>query len=186
MDWFSWLSKTGLKPSLVYQYGLAFVDNELEEKDIDYFSHDFLQSMGITIAKHRLEILKLASKDRGTGRQRFLVNLMPSPVGRLIRWTRKNMGSFIQTWVHRKDSDRALVAVMSQSTTKPSLGWREAMARRSKRLVKVTKKRLMITTGGPRGPSADGFSTRKAHALQHKQDKAGVKWDAMFQDLKPT
>ncbi|GMP34592.1 hypothetical protein CsSME_00007398 [Camellia sinensis var. sinensis] len=48
MDWFSWLSKTGLEPSLVYEYGLSFSHNELEEDDIAYFNHEFLQSMGIS------------------------------------------------------------------------------------------------------------------------------------------
>ncbi|KAK8296521.1 hypothetical protein V6Z11_D05G127600 [Gossypium hirsutum] len=65
MDWFSWLSKTGLEPSLVYEYGLSFSHNELEEEDIVYLDHEFLQSMGISIAKHRLEILKLAGKTKG-------------------------------------------------------------------------------------------------------------------------
>nr|KYP56778.1 hypothetical protein KK1_003025 [Cajanus cajan] len=63
MDWFSWLSKTGLEPSLVYEYGLTLAHNELEEEDMFYFNHEFLQSMGISIAKHRLEILKLARKE---------------------------------------------------------------------------------------------------------------------------
>ncbi|KAK9269453.1 hypothetical protein L1049_001227 [Liquidambar formosana] len=63
MDWFSWLSKTNLDPSLTYEYGLAFARNELKEEDITYFNHEFLQSMGISIAKHRLEILKLSRKE---------------------------------------------------------------------------------------------------------------------------
>ena len=43
MDWFSWLSKTSLD-----EYGLAFAHNELEEEDIVYFNHEFLQSMAIS------------------------------------------------------------------------------------------------------------------------------------------
>ncbi|CAL0320169.1 unnamed protein product [Lupinus luteus] len=65
MDWFSWLSRTTLEPSLVYEYGLAFSRNELRLEDAIYFNHEFLQSMGISIAKHRLEILKLATKEDG-------------------------------------------------------------------------------------------------------------------------
>ncbi|XP_027339453.1 uncharacterized protein LOC113853165 [Abrus precatorius] len=65
MDWFSWLSKTNLEPSLIYEYGLAFARNELQLEDAIYFNHEFLQSMGISIAKHRLEILKLAKKEDG-------------------------------------------------------------------------------------------------------------------------
>ncbi|KAJ1440073.1 Sterile alpha motif/pointed domain superfamily [Sesbania bispinosa] len=63
MDWFSWLSRTSLEPSLIYEYGLAFARNELQLEDASYFNHEFLQSMGISIAKHRLEILKLAKKE---------------------------------------------------------------------------------------------------------------------------
>lgn len=63
MDWYSWLSKTNLDPTLVYEYGLVFVRNELQEEDLAYFNHDFLQSIGISIAKHRLEILKFARKE---------------------------------------------------------------------------------------------------------------------------
>lgn len=63
MDWCAWLSKTNLDAALIYEYGLAFVRNELEEEDLPFFNHDFLQSLGISIAKHRLEILKLCRKD---------------------------------------------------------------------------------------------------------------------------
>ncbi|KAK7411675.1 hypothetical protein VNO78_03111 [Psophocarpus tetragonolobus] len=62
MDWFSWLSRTNLEPSLIYEYGLSFARNELQLEDAIHFNHEFLQSMGISIAKHRLEILKLAKK----------------------------------------------------------------------------------------------------------------------------
>ncbi|KAG8372657.1 hypothetical protein BUALT_Bualt12G0089400 [Buddleja alternifolia] len=76
MDWYSWLSKTNLEPTLIYEYGLVFAQNELEEEDLTYFCHDFLQSIGISIAKHRLEILKLARKEirgRQNGFSRLLV-----------------------------------------------------------------------------------------------------------------
>ncbi|RDX76458.1 hypothetical protein CR513_43543, partial [Mucuna pruriens] len=68
MDWFSWLSRTTLEPSLIYDYGLTFARNELQLEDACYFNHEFLQSMGISIAKHRLEILKLVKKDEGAAR----------------------------------------------------------------------------------------------------------------------
>ncbi|CAN4103595.1 unnamed protein product [Withania somnifera] len=65
MDWYSWLSKTSLDQELVYEYGLVFRRNELQKEDLIYFNHEFLQSMDITVAKHRLEILKLARKEGG-------------------------------------------------------------------------------------------------------------------------
>ncbi|KAA0050059.1 Sterile alpha motif, type 2 [Cucumis melo var. makuwa] len=60
MDWFSWLSRTGLDPLHTYEYGLLFARNALKPEDIPRFNHHFLQKIGISIAKHRLEILKLA------------------------------------------------------------------------------------------------------------------------------
>ncbi|XP_028760771.1 uncharacterized protein LOC114719434 [Neltuma alba] len=65
MDWFSWLSRTNLEPSLIYDYGVTFARNQLQLEDASFFNHEFLQSMGISIAKHRLEILKLAHHDYG-------------------------------------------------------------------------------------------------------------------------
>lgn len=65
MDWYSWLSRTSLEPSLTYEYGLTFTRNELEKEDLIYFNHEFLKSLGISVAKHRLEILKLVRKDLG-------------------------------------------------------------------------------------------------------------------------
>lgn len=67
MDWCAWLSKTNLDAALIYEYALAFVRNELQEEDLPFFNHDFLQSLGISIAKHRLEILKLCRKDSRRG-----------------------------------------------------------------------------------------------------------------------
>ncbi|MED6206113.1 hypothetical protein PIB30_023978 [Stylosanthes scabra] len=64
MDWFSWLSRTSLDPSLIYDYGLTFARNQLQLEDATHFNHELLQSMGITIAKHRLEILKLVNKQQ--------------------------------------------------------------------------------------------------------------------------
>ncbi|KAL3535941.1 hypothetical protein ACH5RR_004402 [Cinchona calisaya] len=65
MDWYSWLSRTNLEPSLTYEYGLIFTRNELEKEDLIYFNHEFLKSLGVSVAKHRLEMLKLVRKDLG-------------------------------------------------------------------------------------------------------------------------
>ncbi|GAA0160754.1 hypothetical protein LIER_17235 [Lithospermum erythrorhizon] len=75
MDWYTWLYKTNLDPSLIYEYGSTFTRNELQEDDICHFNHEFLQSMGILVAKHRLEILKLARKD---------VEIKPNGMTRLV------------------------------------------------------------------------------------------------------
>lgn len=103
MDWFSWLSKSSLDPSLIYEYGLRFARNELQKEDLTYFNHEFLQSMGISVAKHRLEILKLARKEVGGA---------PNALSRLILTinnAKKKIGKRINKWVfHEVGSTMAL------------------------------------------------------------------------------
>ncbi|PON52336.1 Mitogen-activated protein kinase kinase kinase [Trema orientale] len=97
MDWFSWLSKAGLDPPLIYEYGLAFARNELQYEDIAYFNHEFLQSMGIAVAKHRLEILKLAKKENGAN---------PRSISRLfvaISKTKKSFSKYFSRLVFQDD-----------------------------------------------------------------------------------
>ncbi|KAK4786291.1 hypothetical protein SAY86_002980 [Trapa natans] len=92
MDWSAWLSKTGLNPALVHEYGLEFTRNELQAEDLAYFDHEFLQSMGISVAKHRLEILKLARKDYGSSlsKLRFSSVLITS-----INKAKRSVGKYI-------------------------------------------------------------------------------------------
>ncbi|XP_041019527.1 uncharacterized protein LOC121261286 [Juglans microcarpa x Juglans regia] len=192
MDWFSWLSKTGLEPSLVYEYGLAFAHNELEEEDILYFNHEFLQSMGISIAKHRLEILKLARKEKG-GRPRSLSRLLVA-----MRKTKRCLANCIRTWIRREESALVLVPRPSYGTR-----WKGAMLKRNKTLTTVKQERLLLTNGSPMvfasGPlrldsfsSPLGYDLRKEEKMDGNDDgywSAGaeeIRWDTMFQDLKPT
>ncbi|KAF8041753.1 hypothetical protein BT93_A0377 [Corymbia citriodora subsp. variegata] len=192
MDWFSWLSKTGLEPSLVYEYGLAFAHNELEEEDITHFNHEFLQSIGISIAKHRLEILKLARKEN---------LLKPHPFSSLvgaINTTKKRLASYMRKLTHREES--ALTCV-----PRPSYGtrWRDAMVKRNRKLMMAKKGRLLLTNGSPLAvstPRLNSFSSPVVYALC-KEEKfvddqydgywsadgvQEIKWDTMFQNLKPT
>lgn len=191
MDWFSWLSKTGLEPSLVYEYGLAFAHNELEEEDIIYLNHEFLQSMGISIAKHRLEILKLARREKGTG---------PRPITRLLvalKKTKRSLAKYIQTLIHREESALVLVPRPSYGTR-----FRGAMLKRKNKLM-VAKQgnRLLLTNGSPvvvSGPRLESFSSPLAYDLTKEKVEEGdgdgywstgveeIRWDTMFQDLKPT
>ncbi|MBA0606383.1 hypothetical protein Godav_018854 [Gossypium davidsonii] len=195
MDWFSWLSKTGLAPSLVYEYALAFSHNELEEEDIVYFNHEFLQSMGISIAKHRLEILKLARKERG---------VTPRPVSRLllaIKRTKRSLGKYIRTWVRRQEHS-ALVVVNPRSRSGYANKWKGAMLKRNKKLMVGTQGRLLLTNGTPLLVSGtarvESFSSPMVFDYQKEkmdgEDEDGywstavedIRWDTMFQDLKPT
>ncbi|TYJ46491.1 hypothetical protein E1A91_A02G124900v1 [Gossypium mustelinum] len=195
MDWFSWLSKAGLDPSLVYEYALAFSHNELEEEDIVYFNHEFLQSMGISIAKHRLEILKLARKERG---------VTPRPVSRLllaIKRTKRSLGKYIRTWVRRQEHS-ALVVVNPRSRSGYANKWKGAILKRNKKLMVGTQGRLLLTNGTPLLVSGtarvESFSSPMVFDYQKEkmdgEDEDGywstavedIRWDTMFQDLKPT
>ncbi|KDP37030.1 hypothetical protein JCGZ_11881 [Jatropha curcas] len=192
MDWFSWLSKTGLEPSLVYEYGLAFSHNELEEEDIAYFNHEFLQSMGISIAKHRLEILKLARKEKGA---------TPHPMARVlvaIKRTKMRLAKYIRALAHRDESALVVVPRPAGYATR----WRGAMLKRNKKLMMGKQGRLLLTNGSPMvvsGPRLDSFSSPVVYDL-HKEEKIDegdddgywstgveeIRWDTMFQNLKPT
>lgn len=203
MDWFSWLSKTTLDPSLVYEYGLAFAHNELEEEDISYFNHEFLQSMGISIAKHRLEILKLAKKEKGGSRTTY-------PISRIlgaIKKTRRSLANYIRGLVRRED--RALVLV-SKPVRNYSSRWKKSMMSRNNRKVMATtttriqeEKMMMLTNGydplvesAPSPMEFDVQSQNKEsfNGGDEEEDDGGywspvfedIRWDAMFQDLKPT
>ncbi|XP_042508405.1 uncharacterized protein LOC122084322 [Macadamia integrifolia] len=191
MDWVSWLSKTELHPSLVHKYSLAFAHNELEEEDIAYFDHEFLQSIGITIAKHRLEILKLAKKEK-VGK--------PPPVSRVIaaiKKTKRCLSNYIHTLVHGDES--ALIVFQKANNSKR---WREAMLKRNKRLMMLKQGRsLMVSNGSPKvaGPPNGCGGSPVASQLHNNNEKVAddgdaywstaveeFKWDSMFQDLKPT
>nr|GEW87817.1 sterile alpha motif/pointed domain-containing protein [Tanacetum cinerariifolium] len=208
IDWFSWLAKTGLDPSLIYEYGMSFSRNELEEDDIAYFNHEFLQSMGISIAKHRLEILKLARKTKGSSNGSH-------PMSKLIfaiKKTKRTLVKYIQTLVHRDDS--ALVLVRKSYGSR----WKGTMLRRSKRLVTYQQATptLLLTNGNNHKSSSlriNSFSSPLVYNIRYDQEKKDshdgddhashdeqdgadgdywssgvqqIKWDAMFQNLKPT
>ncbi|XP_071696089.1 uncharacterized protein [Rutidosis leptorrhynchoides] len=213
MDWFSWLSKTHLEPSFIHEYAQAFSHNQLEEDDISYFNHEFLQSMGIFIAKHRLEIIKLAKKSSGLHPMTKLITA--------IKKTKKTVGRYVKTWVHRNDASMITVQRKSYSAR-----WKGAMVKRSNRLVmnSNSNKQLMITNGYNRpivrsnGAKVNSFSSplvydnhhfveKKEDVSEYGEDLYGnndedygdgywskdsskgvedIKWDAMFQNLKPT
>ena len=145
MDWFSWLSKSGLDPSLIYEYGLAFARNELQYEDITYFNHEFLQSMGISVAKHRLEILKLARKETsgGGGGPGSLSGLILA-----INKTKKRLNKCISKWVFRED-----LAFKATPVHYPEQYWSGGLLRRHKsKDVKEEKpvlKKRSITLSGP-------------------------------------
>lgn len=187
MDWHSWLSKSGLEPSIVYEYGLVFSNNELEEEDVAHFDHEFLMSMGISIAKHRLEILKLAKKEKKS----------PRPMAKLVavvKKTRKSLAKYAGTLIHPKNSE-----IMAVPKGWHDDRWKGTMLKRNKRVVVVKQNRLMITDGEtkfagfPSGSHSASPMVRNCYEggdgdddTYWGSDAEAIRWDSMFQNLKPT
>ncbi|CAF2177482.1 unnamed protein product [Brassica napus] len=187
MDWFSWLSRTNLEDSLIYEYGLSFSHNELEYEDISYFNHEFLQSMGISIAKHRLEILKLARRDK---KPSPLTARSISRVLVAIRKTGKCFSEYVRAWIRREESSRALVVVPRSSGNGR---WKGALMKRNKRSVTpssgLKEERLLLTNGTPCRLESFSSSTVLDYGLKEEKGcdvEEEIKWDSMFQNLKPT
>lgn len=212
MDWFTWLSRTNLDPSLVYEYSLTFTHNELGEDDIAYFSHEFLQSMGVSIAKHRLEILKLARSTKGKRRIRPVLWFKFA-----VKQTKDYLSKHIQALVHRDNS----ALVLAPPKRSHSLRWKVAMLQRSKRLKANAAKteRFAFRNDGPKFVSGNRIlmltnrsfdqsfgsssSSRwdeseangESGCINTAQSQDGeyssgsieeIKWDSMFKNLKPT
>uniref|UniRef100_A0ACD5UJS4 Uncharacterized protein n=1 Tax=Avena sativa TaxID=4498 RepID=A0ACD5UJS4_AVESA len=216
MDWYAWLSKAGLAPAATYEYGLLFGENELEPADAPDFDHDLLKSMGVAVAKHRLQILKLAKKDAAAAHS------SPSSSSMAARLARK-ASRCIARCAHRlAGGGNGKCPSSSSVTVVPRIcsgGHGDVVVRASamqRRRKGVKKMVLMITDGGVVG--AGGFNTRGAgvplqkaslmfHDCAYEDDEeddartgseeeqssdggaAGggeIKWDSMFQDLKPT
>lgn len=115
MDWYSWLSRTNLDPSLTYEYGLVLTRSELDKEDMIYFDHDFLLSLGIKVAKHRLEILKLVHKEIGK---------TPNGFGKLIlalSKTKKFFSKNITKWISHRNSAHMIPLELS-NYSKPLKG----------------------------------------------------------------
>lgn len=204
MDWFKWLSRTALESSLVYEYGLVFSHNQLEQQDIIYFNHDFLLTMGISIAKHRLEILKLARKDRAKLQQ---PRLIAAKLMLAIKRTKKSIAKHVRAWIHREESS-ALV-VVPRSGNHGGSRWRGFMMKRNKK-----EERMLVNNGcgyvspmmllpGPPPPFIASLPSpmmvcdaEKERKIEGDGDGIGggywsaameeIRWDTMFQDLKPT
>ncbi|KAK1323056.1 hypothetical protein QJS10_CPA02g01176 [Acorus calamus] len=170
MDWFNWLSKTELDPSLVYEYGLTFSHNELEEDDIKHFDHPFLLSIGVSVAKHRLLILNLANNNKKKKQRRLFQSLLVRLVDVMRGLVRRRRPDEEE----EEDQRRSLVVV--EERRRPSYGWRVSALKRDQRklvLLGEGRRRLMITDG--RVGIGDGPA---------KEEE--IRWDCMFGDLKPT
>lgn len=97
MDWYSWLSKTNLDPYLVYEYGRLFTHNELQRDDTNHFTHEFLQGIGILVAKHRLEMLNLARNNIGVACPKNKFSKILSAITKTKMLVSKKLGTWVST-----------------------------------------------------------------------------------------
>ncbi|MQM01588.1 hypothetical protein Taro_034342, partial [Colocasia esculenta] len=186
MDWYAWLSRTRLDPALVYEYALVFCRNELEEEDVVHFDHEFLLSMGVSVAKHRLEILKLAGEERRRWRRLG----RPRPVARLLAAadrTRRCLARCLRSLSAGvgggggEAGSTALVPVRRRSPSALGGGGQWG----SRKLAALKQVRLLLTDGKER-TWYSRWGSRKDKVRDSGGEAGEVRWDSMFQDLKPT
>ncbi|CAM0901959.1 unnamed protein product [Alopecurus aequalis] len=174
MDWHAWLSSARLEPALVHEYALVLARNELEAGDAAYFDHEFLRCMGIAVAKHRLEILKLA-RPRSLRRSSSSVAAAAS-LSRIVAAVDR-AARYVRTLVRRRgrSSSAALVLVPCQQQHDGvdfgRAGWSLGHYKAPRR-----------TRSDPKGAAA-----ATVHAMNdfERGREDAVKWDRMFQDLNP-
>ncbi|VFQ87299.1 unnamed protein product [Cuscuta campestris] len=145
--------------------------------------------MGISVAKHRLEILKLAGKEQkgrgkkkqGTSKQRFLWLVFAA------KQVKTNLGK----WVRRREDAGGSLAIVSARNC--SLRWKAAMLKRNKTVVGGNSqgRLMMLTNWGSRSsasasPEIKGLSGGGGGGVQRSPAVGDLKWDSMFQNLKPT
>ncbi|TVU16313.1 hypothetical protein EJB05_39870, partial [Eragrostis curvula] len=184
MDWHAWLSAARLDPAVVYEYALVFARNELEADDVAYLDHELLHSMGVSVAKHRLEILKLAWRDH----DRRPSPLSPGPrqrppLSRLVH----RVARYVRALVRREeDSTTALVLVPSHQQQHD-----DGRKRRGKALrrAKSEPKGSTSTPRAARQAIIGGRGAAAVHALSRDLDASDgeetVRWDSLFRDLRP-
>ncbi|XP_076923802.1 uncharacterized protein LOC143586048 [Bidens hawaiensis] len=168
MDWFSWLSKSHIQPPFIHEYALVLSHKQLEEDDIPYFNHKFLQSMGISIAKHRLEILKLARKSSGSHPIAKLVMNKLGPATLLI--TNGYQPVVGSGGAKVKSFSGSLVYDLRQGESMEDGG-------------EYTENLFSDGDDDGDGGSCGGGGGGGYWSGTSVEE---IKWDAMFQDLKPT
>lgn len=205
MDWHAWLSGARLEPALVYEYALVFARNELEADDVAFLDHEFLHSMGISVAKHRLEILKLAWRDR---RSRGRAGARPAAAA-LARILLGRVARYVRSLVRREGDCSSTALVLVPPTTQPQQhpgdgrsppcvgvgvgvgGVCISKHSQQRRGGKALRRARSEPKGTP--PRASSVVGGRAAAAVHAvgDDVEGgsgsemVRWDRLFQDLKP-
>ncbi|CAN6250371.1 unnamed protein product [Urochloa humidicola] len=190
MDWHAWLSGARLEAALVYEYALVLARNELEADDVAFFDHDLLHSMGISVAKHRLEILKLAWRDR---RARARARARPAALARRLLG---RVARCVRSLVHgEKGYSTALVLVPSQPPPLPQpeearspVGVGVGFVPKQQRRGKALRRAVSEPKGSGSRSGIGGRAAAAVHAVGDVESGDGeetVRWDRLFRDLKP-
>ncbi|KAL6223799.1 hypothetical protein ACLB2K_002657 [Fragaria x ananassa] len=178
MDWFAWLSKTSLEPNLVYEYGIIFSRNELQMEDVAFFNHEFLLSMGVSVAKHRLEILKLAKKE-GHHHPRTI-----SRLGLALLKTKKCFSKyFTRLASHETDMSSSSPKYVADQPEKYQEHWRGSLLRSLKLSGPLDSKlneRLMYTAN--RSPRLTSTVSDKLMVAANRSPKAAGRLDGRSYD----
>ncbi|KAF3510063.1 hypothetical protein F2Q69_00004382 [Brassica cretica] len=161
MDWFSWLSKTDLDPTISYEYGLIFAQKKLRSEDIALFNHNFLKRHGINVAEHRQEILKLSKRETETLSYYHRRPASAKLISVLIKAT-KSIGSRFNKWLFLVGT-----AVVEPAKEKQS----PEPASRGEAFVSGPLK------GRPPSPSV---------YVEYSKRDDDTRWAALFHNLKPT
>jgi hypothetical protein len=211
---YAWLCRVGLHPDVALEYALLFARNQLGAADVRHLDHEFLLSMGVAVAKHRLEILKLARKESSSSHRKAaaIAVVLPWRATRLLaaavhRSARSALGR-LRAYRDRnrergRDRDRAAAVLATQRV--PLLrhrGGRVALAHRhSSCWSKAAPPVAAIRTGGKLlvktlpAPAAsiaaclvgtDVCSCDEDDEVVVMDGGEAMRWESMFQDLRPT
>lgn len=236
MDWYAWLCRAGLHPDVAFEYALLFARNELGATDVRHLDHDFLLSMGVAVAKHRLEILKLARKETSSHGRAAAVTVLPWRATRLLaaavhRSASSALGRLRASVSRGRDRDRAAAVLTtprlpllrhrggrvahSWSKIASPVAIRGGKPRALPMLTRISKPVVLTnscadkwrgdgaavkTLPAPAGSiaaclestdvcSCDEYEDGEVsddEVVKHSGDGEEMRWESMFQDLKPT
>ncbi|KAG2609822.1 hypothetical protein PVAP13_4KG090200 [Panicum virgatum] len=169
MDWYAWLCRAGLHPDVALEYALLFARNELGAGDVRHLDHEVLASMGVAVAKHRIEILKLARRESS------------SSSGAALPWRATRL---LAAAVRR--SARSALGRLRASA--PPLPLPMVLAQVSSPVV-LTSSCAATVKALPAPPDpGHGHGGEESDGDGEEEMDGGeeMRWESMFQDLKPT
>ncbi|KAG2604564.1 hypothetical protein PVAP13_4NG071433 [Panicum virgatum] len=181
MDWYAWLCRAGLHPDVALEYALLFARNELGAGDVRHLDHEVLASMGVAVAKHRIEILKLARRESSRGQDRAAaVHALATP---------QRGGRAAHGWGWGAIVASPVAAAARGGIGKPPLPM--VLAQVSSPVVLTSSCAATVKAlPAPPDPAAagDGCGGEESVGDGEEEMDGGEEmwWESMFQDLKPT